>query len=428
MKHIAIILWLAVLMLAGIHFTSCVKDSGFKKTKKFTPVLATSADVRAAVKSDAPVEVSYPGKMFVKGNFIFLNETGRGVHIIDNSNPTAPVNKAFIHIPGNEDISVKDDILYADCFTDLMAIDISNPGNVVLKNVIPGIFPDRQWVMGYQVTGNALITDWVVTDTTIDIPVSENNGIWKDGSYYGPVYYSVNDVYFFALSSASASSVSSQGIGGSMSRFALMNDYLYAVTRSKLNVVDVEQSMQPQLVKTVDIGNSIETIFPYKNNLFIGASNGLQIYDASNPASPSKLGSFGHVTSCDPVIADDKYAYVTLFSGSTCGGNINQLHVLDISNLTQPVELKAYDLTNPKGLSKDGNHLFICDGIDGLKVFDASDVNAIKLIKKIEIADAVDVICLNNIAIVSARDGLYQCDYSDINNVHVISKISLRKN
>lgn len=428
MKHIAIILWLAVLLFAGISFTSCVKDSGFKKTKKFTPVFSTSEQVRASIKSDAAEDVAHPGKLFVMGNYIFLNEAGRGVHIIDNTNPSSPVNKAFIHIPGNGDISVKGNILYADCFTDLMAIDISNPNSVKLKNVVPGIFPDRQYVMGYQVTANSIITDWVAKDTTIDIAVSENNGIWKDGSYYAPVYYSVNDVYFYAFAPNASSSSPSKGVAGSMSRFALMNDYLYAVTFSKLNVVDVRQSPDPKWMKTVDLGNSIETIFPYKNKLFIGASNGMQIYDASDPASPSKLGSFGHVTSCDPVIADDKYAFVTLYSGSTCGGNLNQLHVLDISNLTQPVEIKAYDLVNPKGLSKDGDHLFICEGIDGLKVFNASDVNNIKLIKRIEIPDAVDVIALNNIAIVAASDGLYQCDYSDINNIHIISKITLRKN
>jgi hypothetical protein len=151
------------------------------------------------------------------------------------------------------------------------------------------------------------------------------------------------------------------------------------------------------------------------------------IYDVSTPGNPVKQGQFTHVRSCDPVIADDTRAWVTLRSGTACGGTVNQLEVVDITDVTKPSLIKTYGLTNPFGLSKEGNVLFICDGKDGVKVYDAADANDLKLIKKIEGMETYDVIAFNNRALVVAKDGLYQFDYSNVNNIRLLSKIGLNK-
>jgi hypothetical protein len=84
-------------------------------------------------------------------------------------------------------------------------------------------------------------------------------------------------------------------------------------------------------------------------------------------------------------------------------------------------------MTSPHGLAKDGNKLFICDGKDGLKLYDAASPTDVKLVKKIGGIETFDVIALNGKAIVVATDGLYQFDYSG-NNLTQISKISIQKN
>jgi hypothetical protein len=131
------------------------------------------------------------------------------------------------------------------------------------------------------------------------------------------------------------------------------------------------------------------------------------------------------VQSCDPVIADDDHAYVTLRSGTMCNGNINQLEVLDIANLQQPSLVKVYPMTHPHGLSKDGNLLFICDGTDGLKIYDATTPYDLQLLKTISGLETYDVIAYNGLALVVAKDGLYQFDYADRNNIRQISKFTL---
>ncbi|WP_207632784.1 LVIVD repeat-containing protein [Foetidibacter luteolus] len=402
-----------------------------KRTTVFVPVLKTTAEVRDAIKSDVPEDVSQPGKIYLYGKYIFLNELGKGVHIIDNSNPAAPVNKAFIHIPGNEDIAVKGNILYADCFTDLMAIDISNPEAVKLQSFVHNIFPERQYIFGYDMGANNVVTKWEARDTVMEIEVADGQGIWRNGNFYSPYYYVTDNMMYLASSFNGAKSdavTMPNGKGGSMARFALMNNYLYTVSWSKLNVVNVTNSSAPEWNKTVDLANwGIETIFPFKEKLFIGSQMGMYIYDVSNPEAPVKQGTFEHVRTCDPVIADDDYAYVTLHAGTRCGENFNQLDVVDIKNLDAPQHVKTYPLTNPHGLSKDGNLLFICDGEDGLKVFNASNVTSIQQLAKIDMAPTYDVICYNGIAIVSAKDGLYQYDYSNSSNIRLLSKIVLKQ-
>jgi hypothetical protein len=176
----------------------------------------------------------------------------------------------------------------------------------------------------------------------------------------------------------------------------------------------------------VNVGSwNVETIFPFKDKLFIGSQNGMFVYNISNVDNPSLAGQFSHVQSCDPVIADDEYAYVTLRSGSACQGFSNQLEILKLNNITDPQLLKVYPFTNPHGLSKDGNLLFICDGSDGLKIYDAADVNNLKLIKQFSNIETYDVITYNHLAVVVAKDGLYQYDYGDVNNIHLISKTGI---
>ncbi|HMC85016.1 MAG TPA: hypothetical protein VKI61_05800, partial [Chitinophagaceae bacterium] len=103
-----------------------------------------------------------------------------------------------------------------------------------------------------------------------------------------------------------------------------------------------------------------------------------------------------------------------------CHNTVNELEIYDLNSPGNP--LSTYFLTSPQGLSKDGNLLFICD--NGLKIYDASDVHGIKLIKQIDGIQTSDVIASKGIAYLVAKDGLYQYDYSDSKNIHLLSKLS----
>ena len=403
-------------VLTMLVFSGCVKDN-CKRTYSYTyyqPVYKTTAQVKANIKSNASREIENPGKLFIRGNYIFLNEIDKGIHIIDNRNPASPVNVAFIDIPGNLDLAVKGDALYADLYTDLVTLDIANPLNVVVKNYNEGVFPFRSYGYGFHGDTSKVIVNWEKRDTVMTEDCGEQ-GFW--GQNY--MDYSLN-------SSAGSSSSSPVGKGGSMARFAIVNNHMYTVSNADLKVFNISSAMSPVFTTNVNLSNwQIETIFPLGNKLFIGSQTGMYIYNITNPNSPVAAGSFSHVQSCDPVIADDLYAYVTLRSGTPCQGFTNQLEVLKLNNFTDPSLIKTYKMTNPHGLSKDGNILFICDGNDGLKIYNAADVQNLKLIKHITNIETYDIIAFNKIALLVAKDGLYQYDYSDLNNIRQLSRLGI---
>ncbi|MEN8119770.1 MAG: hypothetical protein ABFS35_05465 [Bacteroidota bacterium] len=203
---------------------------------------------------------------------------------------------------------------------------------------------------------------------------------------------------------------SQSGVGGSMARFAVVGDYLYTVNSSDLEIIDIKNPASPNYVSTKSVGFGIETIFPYNNHLFIGAQTGMYIYDISSPANPNKLSQYEHIYSCDPVVVQDDYAYVTLHSeNSWCGRFTDELHIIDISNLNSPQLLTTYTMGNPLGLGVDGNNLFVCD--EGLKVYDITNKQSIELKQHFKIT-AYDVIPYTNLLIVIGDNGLYQYDYS----------------
>ena len=418
-KYLSFISIPFVALLVTIVFSGCVKDT-CKHTfsyRMWLPVYKTTAEVRANIKSNQAEAIQQPGKIVLLGNYIFLNEVDKGIHIIDNSNPWAPQNIAFINIPGNEDLAVKGNTLYADLYTDLVTLDISDPLHVGVKKYTEGVFPDRIYSNGFYADSSKVIVDWIKKDTT----VTQDCGV-------SGIFYNVPGALFTSSSGQSAKNSPSSAIGqgGSMARFALVGNYLYTVGYSDLSVFNIANSNDPLFSNKIQIGWNVETIYPFKNKLFVGSNNGMYIYDINaSPSNPAKAGEFTHARSCDPVIADDSYAYVTLHSGTTCLGYNNQLDVIKLNNLTDAELVKTYNLTGPLGLTKDGSLLFICDGTDGLKIYNATNVLNLQLIKQFPGLEAFDAIAWNKIAIVVAKDGLYQYSYSDTSNIHLVSKLNI---
>ena len=402
------------IMILTFFLQGCLKDKVTRTYTTLTPVYESKEVVLANIKSNTSKTIESPGKIFIYGDYIFLNELDKGVHIIDNSNPSNPVVKAFINIPGNVDIAVKGNTLYADMYSDLVSIDITDPLHAKLLKNVANVFPERNYNNGFVANTGKVIVDWIRKDITVEEKPYNRNWITID---------------FVADNGArvAAATGSNAGIGGSLARFSIVNDYLYAVDNHNLKAVSIVDPSDPKLINNIFAGFDIETIYPLKDKLFLGSMTGLYIFDISNPASPVAKGAFTHGRACDPVVADDNYAYVTLKEGTRCGPANNELNIVDIKNITSPVLLKSYALGGPSGLSKDGDILFICDGADGLKVFNASNVSNISLIKKIGGLDPHDVIAWNNNALVVAKEGLFQFDYSNLGDIKLRSKLTISK-
>jgi hypothetical protein len=208
----------------------------------------------------------------------------------------------------------------------------------------------------------------------------------------------------------SGNSSSDAGVGGSLARFTISGNHLYTVDDKTLRVFDISTPSIPVKAKELNPGFGVETIFASGSRLYLGTTTGMYIYDITSPTNPLQKSFYSHIHSCDPVVANDTYAFVTLSNNTTCWRGSNELQVINIQNASSPYQVKSYTMTSPRGLGIDGDKLFVCD--QGLKVYNASNVSNLILLKQFTI-DAVDVIPLSGLLLVIGSSGMYEYSYTN---------------
>jgi hypothetical protein len=218
--------------------------------------------------------------------------------------------------------------------------------------------------------------------------------------------------------SATGPASTTTGQGGSMARFAITGDRLYTVGERSLTIFDISQPTSPQQKSTFGIGAMIETVFPFEDKLFIGAENGMSVYDISDADHPRFLNKVLHFRSRDPVVTDGKFAYVTL-------RDTHQLEVLDIRNLDSVTLVRDYYMPDPQGIGIDSGVLFIANGSTGLYQ-QAIDSTGRLVDEPVTIShyDAYDVIPHQGLLISTGALGITQFDYHDLSYVKELSTIS----
>lgn len=405
------------LTLIFISIVSCDKDdTDYEFVTVATPELMSKSVFRNSVEVVVPKNIEEAGKIYTYSNYIFISDVNKGIHIIDNTNPKLPKPIKYIVIPGNEDISVRDNFLYADSATDLLVFDISDINEVHLVERLEDVFT----IYNYQIPVEAQAVDYSNFDYENHIIVGWTTKLERrkvvDESSIDIVF---NDT---ALNSGASESVTGQG--GSLARFQIVNNYLYTVGRYEMTIFNIENLSSPNLVTKQNAGWNIETMFQADGYLYLGSTNGMYIYSLSNPAAPEYVSDFTHWEGCDPVVVDGDYAYLTLRGGNLCGQDESVLEVIDISDKTNPTLAARYVLENPYGLGIKDNMLFVCDGIAGLKLFDKTNPLNISIKKAYKNIQATDVIPLENNLIMIGGKTLYQYEYGD-NELKLISSFSL---
>ncbi|MBK8698921.1 MAG: hypothetical protein IPN29_05030 [Saprospiraceae bacterium] len=414
---------LLLLALITLFLSSCVKDSC--KTSqtylRYDPVYKTSDEIRTDLLVMAPRALEVPGKIYYYDHYLLIGEKDKGIHVIDNINPESPVNLAFWAFEGNNDIAISDGKMFLDQYIDMVTFDITHflqPTLVCRRN---DVFPGFGFVQG-----KGYLVEYLYTE------VQEESDCYSVNT--GNYYFEDDAVWVkrdFAQSLGGATSFNpavvngNQGIAGSFTRFCLKSDHLYAVTNNALQPFTIAGSDCPVPQQSVAVGWNIETIFPYKDNLFIGSQNGVFIYDASDAARPAFRSSFSHATGCDPVVCDDGMAFVTIHNGTTCGGIVNELDILDIANPTSPIVVQSYPMAYPLGLSLTEKHLYLCD--DGFKIYDRTNPRNLKLLSHLNQIKVNDVIALGNeLALIIGDDGFYQYNTLDPAHPVLLSKIAVQ--
>lgn len=415
-----------VLMLCILGLLGACKDKVRQEYIANVPVYTDYETFRSVGGYEAARPISQKGNIYFKDDFLFMVEPNEGIHFIDNSNPSSPVQAGFLKIWGATGMSIKGDYLYANSLIDLVIYDLSTITNPVfvdrMEDVFPTALPVSEKNYPYKIIDKNLgvVTSWKQEKVSEDI--TNNNPSWVSCFECDFETIVVQDGVFSEGSGAGQTSIS-----GSITLFTILNDYLYIVEEGNfLHPINISNPTAPVAHDVVGLWGGVETIFPYQNYLFMGTPSGILIYGTDSPNNPNYIASLSHARGCDPVVVKDDYAYVTVRSGGPCGGDINQLDVIDVSTISNPILMQSFDMNNPHGLGIDGDLLFICDGDAGLKVFDATDPLTVgdHLNHQFKNIQATDIIPFNTIAMVIGDDGIYQYDYSNPSEMILLSKIS----
>lgn len=393
------------------------------------PVYMSPQEIRSSIAILEPEQIEATGKIYMYKQYLLINEPDKGIHIVNNQDPERPENIRFISIPGNYDVSVRGDILYADSYVDLVAFDIRNMDNITEVERLENVFLNSATATYYN-QERGVIIDWIEVEK-VTINDEQLGGVYPEYFWYkGNLAYSSSATFdASALRSSFMPPSTLTGTGGSMARFTIVDDHMYAVDQSNLYVFNISDLENPVKKGEIVVGWGLETIFPYNQSLFVGSQTGMHIFSIAQPGAPVKLSLFEHIRRCDPVVVQDTLAYVTLRGGTACGGNSNELQIVNIKDLTRPHIVAAYPMTNPYGLGIDDKSLFVCDGMAGLKVYHVSDIYNLEnhRIMTYPAINAIDVIPFNDLLIAIASEGIYQFDYSDLSNIRLLSAMPVIK-
>lgn len=405
-------------VVAALFFFSCDNDDAPKDTALFgVPQIASKSALRNSVGVQAPHETNSEGKIYVAAGRLFYIAQESGVHIFNNQNPSAPQNIAFLNIPGVHDVAVKDNYLYADNYMDLLVFDISDINNITLVQTLENVvqfyaeFPTEAEFYApdaYPMEGE------IITGYTLE----------RRERPEGMMLEMTQD----AMANFQSTAAGSVGIGGSYAKFQINDNALYTTDAYQLNVFNISEPTSTYYDKSVAMyfwlgGGEFETLYKQKDYLFVGATNGMYIVDATDEFNPYFVSGFSHATACDPVVVSGNTAYITVRGGNSCGAIEDQVNVIDITDVANPTLVSTTLLGNPRGLGVRDGSLYICCGSDGLKVFDATNPETLSLAHTYQ-ANVTDVIPLSTHLIAVGDNKVIQYQYGPNRSLTPISTIN----
>jgi len=154
------------LLVVTFALQSCLRDpqlyDGPGKKPVYLPL-----DQLNEIYSTAPQPVVNSGPIYYRDTLFFMTELKKGIHVFNVKDTSNPVALTFIKIPAVNDFTLSGNKLYADNWTNLVTLDISNLQNVVVVNTQPNVFQPIYFPTLYRGyfecanEKNGAIVDWV---------------------------------------------------------------------------------------------------------------------------------------------------------------------------------------------------------------------------------------------------------------------------
>ncbi|NJL75991.1 MAG: hypothetical protein HC892_14195 [Saprospiraceae bacterium] len=101
--------------------------------------------------------------------------------------------------------------------------------------------------------------------------------------------------------------------------------------------------------------------------------------------------------------------------------------VLDISDIRRPVQKQEIGMKSPYGMALIGRSLFVGEGKNGLKIFDATNSTSLSLLKwdtKVEAYDVIQHPTRKDLVLIAGPKGLGQYQIDNNNTLSLLGWIA----
>lgn len=127
----------ALLGLLALGFASCQPIST-EQNNVWIPIYMDSAAAKVISNKEAR-EVVNGGKIYLRHNYLYQVESGRGIHVFKMVDQI-PQPYTFFEVIGAQEISIRGNILYTNNGNDLVGINIANPESISEVSRVPEAF------------------------------------------------------------------------------------------------------------------------------------------------------------------------------------------------------------------------------------------------------------------------------------------------
>lgn len=166
-----------IFMLFVLIAFGCTEQEEKEPVEGMRPIYMEYNDVR--YESSGPQEFEDLSNIVEVGRYIMMAESGKGIHVIDNADPTQPKNVLFWSIPGCERFTLRNTNLYVSDGPNLLFFDISDPVNLSYSGKVSNVFsnftekyrPPSEYTGPFECVdlSNGLIVGW--ERTLLDNPL-----------------------------------------------------------------------------------------------------------------------------------------------------------------------------------------------------------------------------------------------------------------
>ncbi len=291
------------------------------------------------------------GHLLISGNYAYVKDADRVIHVIDISNPSSPHEVGSIDIRPSKayGFEVSGGYAFVTDGTGLRIIDISNPASPRQKGYYRSK-GDTSSVTTVAISGNYAYIDDEFNEVMATIDISDR----------------ANPVRVASFSTTALSFTWDIKISGNYA-------YLTGIDPN-IVIVDISDPTSPVQVNRFNYGYRggakchIDKDYIYVANFYHPAhitANNFKIFDISNKKDVKLLGQY--------TASEDEISIHSVFSGwgyAFCAHGTHGVRIVDVSNPSNPVEAGIFNTSgNSVGAWVKGPYIFVSDANPGLKIY-----------------------------------------------------------